>query len=156
MKSTAVSLLLSLLASASVMAEDKLDLDWLAGHWCSRDAKESSEEYWLPARGGIMLGLNRSVARNRTSFEFMRIEFTGKGARFLGQPSGAPPTSFELVDAGARQVTFANPQHDFPKRIRYARNGETLTARVDDGREDSQEDNKSLEFKWQRCGNAGT
>jgi hypothetical protein len=28
------------------------DLDWIAGHWCLDDGKQSVEEHWLPARGG--------------------------------------------------------------------------------------------------------
>jgi Domain of unknown function (DUF6265) len=136
-----------LLVSSCVTANERPDLNWLAGVWCSQDAGESIEEHWLAERGGLMLGVNRTVTPKGASFEFLRIEFTGKAVRFVAQPGGAPPTRFELISATANAVTFANPQHDFPKRIRYARDGEFLTARVDDGRDDGD----AQEFRWSRC-----
>jgi Domain of unknown function (DUF6265) len=136
-----------LLACTSVRADEHPDLNWLAGAWCSHDANQSSEEHWLAERGGLMLGVNRTVTAKGASFEFLRIELAGKTARFVAQPGGAPPTRFDLVSAAPNSVTFANPQHDFPKRIRYARDGELLTARVDNGHDDA----TAQEFKWSRC-----
>ena len=135
------------LVFASVAHGERPDLSWLAGAWCGEQGAKSTEEHWLPERGGLMLGLNRTVAPGKTSFEFMRIEFTSNSARFVGQPGGAPPVAFELISAAANRVTFANPQHDFPKRVQYARSGDSLTARVDDGRDDG----AAEEFKWTRC-----
>lgn len=139
--------LIALLIGARTPAAGTPDLDWLAGYWCAQDGGRSSEEYWLPARGGIMLGMNRSITAKGTSFEFLRIEFSGGGARLLAQPGGAPATRFELVDAAPNKVTFANPAHDFPKRIHYFRDGASLIARTDGGAGDAQ----PVEFKWKRC-----
>jgi hypothetical protein len=134
----------SLLAQQSLAAD--MDLRWLAGHWCSSD--RASEEYWLAPAGGLMLGIGRSVGRARTSFEFMRIEIDGEEARFIAQPDGAAPTTFALASSGTNEVTFANPQHDFPKRVHYRRRGDELYARVDGGAEATE----ALEFRWQPCG----
>jgi hypothetical protein len=66
---------------------------------------------------------------------------------FVAQPGGAPPTTFELASSGPHEVSFANPQHDFPKRIFYKRDRETLIARIDDGTDNGQ----AIEFRWHRC-----
>jgi hypothetical protein len=147
MKSLRICVLSLLLACTSAVADEGPDLAWLAGAWCSHDSDQTIEEHWLAERGGLMLGVNRTVTPKGASFEFLRIELAGKAARFVAQPGGAPPTRFDLVSAAPNAVTFANPQHDFPKRIRYARDGEYLTARVDNGRDDA----NALEFRWSRC-----
>ena len=74
-----------------------------------------------------------------------RIDRNGT-PRYVAQPGGIPPTTFQLVEAKAEEVIFANPKHDFPKRIRYWRKGDTLKARIDDG-----VDGKPQELEWQRC-----
>ncbi|HEX7114641.1 MAG TPA: DUF6265 family protein, partial [Steroidobacter sp.] len=135
-----------LLFGATASAGSPLSLDWMAGQWCNRHGSEFSEEHWFPNRGGLMLGVNRSVSEDGTTFEFLRIEFTGERARFVAQPGGAPPTTFELASSGPHEVSFANPQHDFPKRIFYKRDRETLIARIDDGTDNGQ----AIEFRWHR------
>ena len=147
MKPLRACVLALLLVCTSATAGESPDLSWLAGAWCSHDSDQTIEEHWLVERGGLMLGVNRTVTPKGASFEFLRIELAGKATRFVAQPGGAPPTRFDLVRAAPNAVTFANPQHDFPKRIRYARDGEYLTARVDNGRDDA----NALEFRWSRC-----
>ena len=52
-----------------------------------------------------------------------------------------------LSSFGDGEVVFANPEHDFPKRISYHRlEGGGLSAVVDDGSVDG----KRLAFAWQR------
>lgn len=106
------------------------DFTWLTGHWVRRDDFRYVEEIWTEADGGLMTGMNRSVLLgDRTSFEFMRIEFTDRPV-YIAQPSGGEPVRFELVDHGDQYAYFANPDHDFPTDIVYAREGDTLTARI--------------------------
>ncbi|MGH8178831.1 MAG: DUF6265 family protein [Steroidobacter sp.] len=147
MRTLRLGLLGVVLFSVTAMGDDKPDLDWLAGAWCGGEHGVSIEEHWLPERGGLMLGVSRTVSTRRTDFEFLRIEFTSAGARYVAQPGGKPPTRFELVHSAPNEATFANPQHDFPKRVRYVRNGDSLTARVDGGSDDSDAE----EYKWRRC-----
>jgi hypothetical protein len=42
-------------------------------------------------------------------------------------------TSFEVVAHGEGWVVFANPAHDYPRRIRYERSRAGLVATIDDG-----------------------
>lgn len=130
-----------ILAMAPVHAQE---FDWLAGHWCNA----TSEELWLPERGGLLLGLNRSEHGSRTGFEFLRIEIDASGVRYQAQPGGRPPTAFELADTGARSVEFRNPAHDYPRRIRYWRDGNDLHATIDDG-----DGGREIQFTWTLCTN---
>lgn len=128
-------------------------LAWLAGGWRSEsdDGASSSDEHWIAPAGGTMLGVNRAIGGGKTVFfEFLRIEERESTLVFLAQPKGrAPATAFALAEAGDCRVVFANPAHDFPQRIEYRREGETLHARVS-GRRDGKEAVET--WKWNRVG----
>jgi hypothetical protein len=123
------------------------DLSWLAGAWCHDDRKRSIEEHWLAERGGLMLGVNRTVTSREAAFEFLRIELKPGAVRYVAQPGGAPPVAFTLASVSPQRATFINPAHDFPKRVQYWREGDVLRARVDDGADAG----AAEEFTWKRC-----
>lgn len=126
--------------------DGKVHLDWLAGNWCSQNAGGNSEEWWVEARGGLMLGMHRDTREGRASgFEFLRIEIGDGTAVYQAQPGGRPPVPFQLVESGSRYAVFSNPQHDFPKRMRYQRVGNKLSAAVDDGL-----GNDAVKYEWTR------
>jgi hypothetical protein len=115
------------------------DLAWMAGHWRADLDGVAMEELWLPPSGGTMLGVHRDVKGARTSFEFIRIATTPEGIVYFAQPGGQPPTPFKLVESTQARAVFANPQHDFPKRIVYWLEEQKLCARVEgDGGEGEQ------------------
>src|SRR3546814_20056511 len=64
-----------------------------------------------------------------TSFEHMRI-MAGKDGdvAFHGMPGGAPAVRFPLVKGGEGEAVFENPEHDYPQRISYRLEGETVVA----------------------------
>ena len=104
----------------------------MTGHWSSGEV----EEIWLAPKGGLMLGMSRTVRANgRVAFEFIRIANTEDGIAYIAQPGGRPPTAFKLVESKTNRVVFANPEHDFPKRIVYELREGKLCARVDDGKD---------------------
>jgi hypothetical protein len=81
-----------------------------------------------------MIGMARAVVGGKTAaFEFLRIETREDGIYYVAQPQGrCPATPFKLVSLDAGEAVFANPEHDFPKRIRYRRGPDgTLIARVE-------------------------
>lgn len=119
------------------------DLTWLAGHWRSDSGGRIVEEVWLPSRGGSMIGMNRTTVGDGGSFEFLRIERKDGKIAYLASPGGQfPPTVFLMKSLDGRVVEFENPDHDFPKRIRYERKGDNLTASIHgDG-------NESMSWTW--------
>jgi hypothetical protein len=128
-------LLLLFIVALPLLAEEsktKLNgLAWMSGLWTATIDGVEMEEQWSAPRGGIMLGIHRDVSARRTSFEFLRIAETSDGIAYLAQPGGQPPTAFALVESSADRVVFANPRHDFPKRIIYWLKDAQLCARVE-------------------------
>ncbi len=93
--------------------------------------------------------MHRDVRAGRpVAFEFLRIELAPGETAYVAQPQGRPPVRFALRAHGPRFALFANPAHDFPKRIRYERVDEdTLAASVDAGADGKGEQR----FTWRRC-----
>jgi Domain of unknown function (DUF6265) len=110
-------------------------VEWLAGAWVGASGPTTFEERWSPAAGGAMLAVSRTVKGNAmVAFEFLRIVERGGHLVYVAQPGGRPPTDFTATAVSPQSVTFENPDHDFPKVIRYAKQTDgTLEARVSDG-----------------------
>ncbi len=102
-------------------------LHWWLGDWQSCD-KPELKEHWT-AVSGAMYGVGLSPQ----GFEVMIVD-DGEGEvadgtlRFIAMPQGARAVEFTQQELGNETVTFANPAHDDPKQITYARNGEQLRA----------------------------
>ena len=127
--------LLGFAGSGAVAAEGDLEkLAWLSGCWKSQSAEAGSGEQWTPIAGGTMLGTSRTVKQGKTvEFEFMQLRYLpDRTLAFVAQPSGQSATVFPLLRISDREAMFENPQHDFPQRVVYARDGETrLLARIE-------------------------
>ncbi len=97
------------------------DLAWLAGAWVgTRSSGSTIEERWSPPLGGAMLGVSRTVAREKMSaFEYLRIVERDGGLVYVAQPGGNPGTEFVCSEWTATRAVFDNPRHDYPKRIVY-------------------------------------
>ena len=109
------------------------ELGWMSGQWQTDGGNDGwAEESWSDARGGVMLGFSRTVTGDRLrEFEFLRIQAGADGVPlYLAQPAGQPPVAFRLAAHDATSATFDNPQHDFPQRIVYRRQGDTLVATI--------------------------
>lgn len=107
------------------------DLGWLGGHWCTGAGPDRTEEFWLPPRGGQTVGLGRTTAGGAMSgFEYLRIVIVQGALTYVAQPGGGPATRFAATGHGAGWIEFANPEHDFPQRIRYERHGAELRAAI--------------------------
>lgn len=112
---------------------------WLAGCWSGAREAERFTERWTVADAVTMLGVAHTVKGGRVSaFEFLRIVVRGDHLVYIAQPGGTPPTEFanKPGDQSGSAVTFANPRHDFPKRVGYRMRGpDALTAWIDGGAE---------------------
>lgn len=132
------ALVFAALVSACLYAADATapvnDLNWLSGSWKLEANGKIVEEHWTTPAGGAMLGVSRTIKNGKmVEFEFLRIEQREDSMVYIAQPQGRPPTEFRLDSATATEVVFANPQHDFPQKIRYRRNPDgSLTARIED------------------------
>jgi len=108
------------------------DLAWMSGRWLANEGGRWTEEIWSGPRGGTLMGFSWSGEGSTISeYEYIRIQ-PGEDDEivYLAQPNGGAGVGFYLVRAGGTSATFENPAHDFPQRIRYARDGDTLTATI--------------------------
>ena len=123
---------LVLRASASGPAARVTQVAWLAGCW-EQTGPRVVEEQWTRPRGGLMLGVGRTV-RGDTLVEYEQTRIFERGGRlvFGANPSGQAPAEFESIEVSDSSVTFENPSHDFPQRVMYRRRGaDSLIARVE-------------------------
>ena len=83
--------------------------------------------------GNMMLGMSHTVVNGKTrEYEFIRIVQEENGnVFFVAQPSGQKEARFKLVTLTGSEARFENPEHDFPQRIIYRRDGDLLTGRIE-------------------------
>ena len=130
----AVVILLLAGVGTTARAADISQLAWLGGCWKTETGEPGSGEHWLPLAGGTLLGVSRTVKQGKTiEFEFMQIRTVENGQlAFIAMPSGQRTTVFPLLRVGETEVVFENPEHDFPQRVIYQREGATkLRARIE-------------------------
>ena len=87
----------------------------------------------MKAAGNMMLGMSHTVVNGKTrEYEFIRIVQEENGdVFFVANPSGQNEARFKLINAGDREARFENPEHDFPQRIIYRRDGDSLVGRIE-------------------------
>ena len=105
---------------------------WMAGAWIAEtpDGKWV-EEFWTPARAGVMLGAGRSGKGDTVEWwEQTRIERADGKLRFCALPKGQAGACFAATKVDEFEVAFENPANDFPVRVTYRRDGDDLLAEI--------------------------
>ncbi len=119
--------------SLSLSAASLEELAWLSGCWRSDGDSRQIHEQWMKPGGNNMLGMSHTVAKGKTrEFEFVRIVQEENGDIFyVANPSGQKEARFRLMIITEREARFENPDHDFPQRIIYRREGDSLLGRIE-------------------------
>jgi hypothetical protein len=121
-----------LLLAAGASAQTADQVAWMAGCWRQASEGRTVDEMWMAPAGGTMVGVSRTVAGSRTvAYEFLRIHEDGGRLTFTAKPSGQNEASFAVLTIGLRDVVFENPTHDFPRRVRYRLENDTLVGRIE-------------------------
>ena len=128
-----MTILVGLILLMAPVTGDVARLSWLSGAWAERKPDGGwTEEYWTPVRGGLMIGAGltgRGEALRH--FEQMRIETARDGSvAFVAMPGGKAAVRFALVRQSADEVVFENAAHDYPQRVSYRRQGDTVIGAV--------------------------
>ena len=128
-----VQVILATAFSFPLSAATLADLAWLSGCWrADADGRQMSEQ-WMKPNGNMMLGVNQTVVKGKTrEFEFMRIMQEENGNVYLvAAPSGQRETRFKLRETKGTEAVFENSAHDFPQRVIYRREGDSLLGRIE-------------------------
>ena len=106
------------------------------------------EQRWTTAASGSMIGTGRTLRKGEmVEFEFLCIVERGGTLVYQAMPGGRmPATDFTLSAIEPASVTFENPAHDFPKRIRYSLQPDGTLEAVTSGAPGS----KSFTFRFKR------
>ena len=121
-----------LLAAQSPPQTQVSDLAWMSGRWLTGGNGRWTEEIWSGPRGGTLMGFSWSgEGAAIDAYEYIRVQ-PGEDDEivYLAQPNGGAGVGFYLIRAEGMTATFENPDHDFPQRIRYARDGDTMVATI--------------------------
>ena len=115
------------------------DFAWLAGQWRIEQGDRLIDEQWMAPAGGLMLGMARNVQAGKVreyEFTLLRQEPNGE-ILYIASPSQQTQTAFKLTSLRNGEAVFENPEHDFPKKIVYARqpDGSLLAAIEGPGRD---------------------
>ena len=131
MRMLAVMVAAMVFLPSAARAAPLADLSWLSGDWRRCKDGEIVEERWLGPRGGLLIGANLTSSKGKASFENLRIAASDETWTYWASPMGRAPVPFRLVEASAQRAVFANPEHGFPARIVYRREGDELLARIE-------------------------
>lgn len=112
------------------------DFAFLHGSWEAEIWGGIFEEVWSKPAGGTITHMGRLLVEGRTSFiEFSSIEKDKEDRWTLYVMLEAPsrgekkPVPFVLQKAAKGDLTFVNPENDYPSSIRYQGEGKaTMTA----------------------------
>ena len=103
-------------------------LDWLTGCWQGDDGM--TREVWSASEDGYYFGYSVVLKDGHAIFfEQMRIDPAPLPV-FNAYPRGEGPSAFPAISLSDTRITFANPEHDFPQKIEYWREGDTLRALI--------------------------
>jgi len=127
---TFISLCLIGLCASAAQAEeaDPNRLDWLTGCWQGDDGV--TREIWSASEDGYYFGYSVVLKDGHALFfEQMRIDPAPMPV-FNAYPRGDGPFPFTATALTETSITFANPAHDFPQKIKYWRDGQRLNATI--------------------------
>jgi Domain of unknown function (DUF6265) len=99
------------------------DLAWLAGHWRSEQSDRTIDEQWMAPAAGLMMGMARNVQAGKVrEYEFTMLRQEPNGdILYIASPAKQSEATFKLTSLRNGEAVFENPEHDFPKKIVYAR-----------------------------------
>ena len=125
---------------------------WLAGCWEDSTAQRTVEEQWMAPRGHTMLSAGRTTRGDTVvAYEMVLIREQGGQLAYEAHPSGQPSAVFLSRTISENEVVFENLQHDFPQRVGYRRDGDSLRAWIEGPRNGQ---TRRVEFRYRRvaCG----
>lgn len=120
-------------------------LQWMEGKWTKdEETPTKSIEVWQTVSDSEMTGFGLTTENGDTIFyEKLSIIAKGKEIHYLADV-GNGIVSFKLTNWENERWSFENPEHDFPQRIIYAKEGDNMIAYAEAG-------DVSLAFRFRKA-----
>jgi Domain of unknown function (DUF6265) len=122
-------------AQSDKIKSDFSSLSWLEGKWTRSNMKNprrTALELWKKTGEYELTGLGVTLQEGDTVFvEKLKIVISGNEIHYVADVSENPnPVHFVFTKIGSNFFSCENPQHDFPKKISYQLEGNTLNAQT--------------------------
>jgi hypothetical protein len=113
-------------------------MQWLLGEWLADGDRTAWREIWTAISPetweGRGIEASKSDPGKRSTEELRLVEMGGSVFYLAKVARNELPIPFRLVECGAGRLVFANPAHDFPRRLEYERQADgRLRVRISDG-----------------------
>jgi hypothetical protein len=114
-----IFLVVTIAVSINATAQQK-DFSWLLGTWKLKD-KNVYEQWTISADKNYLNGHSFRINEGDTvSMEKIRFMFDGNSYHYMPDVAGPQgEVDFRVTSFNANSFIAENPQHDFPKLIRY-------------------------------------
>jgi len=113
-------------------AQNTDDFQWLIGTWERTQSRPGTTavEIWSQEPDGSLVGMGITMKGIDTVFiERLSIVVKNNKTYYVADVShNTAPTYFEITQQDDSGFTSENPEHDFPKKIVYKKEGDSLTA----------------------------
>lgn len=116
-------------------AEKRLpQLEWMLGRWENNSDQGNLSEVWKQVDDSTFTGRSYFVIQGDTVFaETIRlIERKGKISYCVSvkDQNNGEEVPFELTALDGKNLTFENPEHDYPSKITYTGKGNSMVAEI--------------------------
>ena len=119
-------------AAQSVTEKDFSKLSWLEGSWKRTNVKpgRTASESWKKSNPNELVGLGVSIKEQDTTFvEKLKILVKDNSIYYVADVAeNKTPVYFKFTELTTEGFVCENPDHDFPKRISYKKEGNSLKA----------------------------
>lgn len=113
--------------------QDQENFDWLLGKWTRVNDKPGNAtfENWSKKSSLEYIGLGCTLAEKDTVFkEHMRLYKNKSQWVFEVVGVNPKPTNFLVTNISTDSFVCENPENDFPKKIKYFKQGKSLIAHI--------------------------
>jgi hypothetical protein len=123
-------------AASAAATPDLAQFAWLRGCWAGKVERREFVESWLPARGGMMVGIGQTVVQDAKDpavqktddYQYLRLEARADGIYYVAIPAGTKEVAFKFTSVGdqlgKKAYTFMSPSDAFPQKIVYLQGSE--------------------------------
>lgn len=126
--------------------KEEESLDWILGNWKRTNDSEGTQTYesWTKKSNTKYIGLGYTLKNKDTVFK-ENIHLVKLKEQWVFKVIGVneTPTLFKFISNTTNSFTCQNLQNEFPKRIKYSFDGESLKAIISD-------DNNEIPFLFKQ------